>query len=130
MIKDIAEIHAMMGMHPAVKRLSKQDLAEFLQFRFRFLQEEVDEMRDASSAGDVVDALIDLVYVAVGTLDLFQVDTELAWDRVHAKNMLKAPGSNPNRPNRFGFPDMIKPEGWTPPNHDDNVGLLKGVYLC
>ena len=127
MIKDIAEIHALAGVHPVIARLNTAALAQFLEFRVNFLQEEIDEAKNARSAGEMVDAIIDLVYVALGTLDAFQVNTELAWDRVHAKNMQKIPGHNPSRPNQFGFPDLVKPEGWTPPNHDDNVGLLGKV---
>jgi predicted HAD superfamily Cof-like phosphohydrolase len=88
------------------------------------MQEEINEMKQALLAEDVVDAVIDLMYVAIGTLELFEVDTQKAWDTVHAANMAKEPGFNENRPNEFGFPDLIKPEGWKPPCHVGNTGKL------
>ena len=38
--------------------------------------------------------------------------------------MAKEPGVKPGRPNPFGLPDLIKPEGWQGPNHEDNHGNL------
>ena len=126
-IEDLVEIHAKMGLGPIMQAMSNKKLLQFLDFRVLFLYEEVKESKDSNKAGEVVDAMIDIAYVAFGTLEAFGVDVQKAWDLVHAKNMLKEPGSNPTRPNKFGFPDMIKPEGWTPPNHNDNVGLLGKV---
>jgi len=148
-VKDINEMHTKFGVHPVINGLDKDKLLTFLKFRLDFLQEELDEMasatreledmmtseihpmaRDANSlkaADDIVDALIDLCVVAIGTLDAFGVDAHKAWDRVHGKNMQKNAGVNANRPNPLGLPDLIKPEGWTPPSHADNIGLLKKI---
>jgi hypothetical protein len=38
--------------------------------------------------------------------------------------MNKEVGIKPSRPNPLGLPDLIKPEGWTPPSHEGNHGLL------
>jgi predicted HAD superfamily Cof-like phosphohydrolase len=84
----------------------------------------MNELSTAETADDVVDALIDLCVVAIGTLDLFDVDARLAWDRVHEANMNKQVGIKESRPNPLGLPDLVKPEGWTAPSHKDNVGLL------
>ena len=127
-IKDIAEMHDKFGVNPKVAALSANDLASFLQFRINFLQEELDEMKSATNGDDVVDALIDLCVVAIGTLDSFGIDSNLAWDRVHAANMAKEVGIKPSRPNPLGLPDLIKPSGWTAPTHADNVGLLNKLY--
>jgi predicted HAD superfamily Cof-like phosphohydrolase len=81
-----------------------------------------------NSAEDVVDALIDLCVVAIGTLNAFEVDADLAWMRVHEKNMQKEVGIKATRPNPLGLPDLIKPEGWEAPTHADNVGLLSKLY--
>jgi hypothetical protein len=135
-VQDIADMHTKFGVNPVIRELSKEQLKQFLQFRIDFLKEELQEMDDALNdpaftkdrADETVDALIDLSVVAIGTLDAFDVDSHEAWARVHDKNMQKNPGVNANRPNPLGLPDLIKPAGWTPPTHVDNVGLLKKVF--
>ena len=73
---------------------------------------------------EIVDGLIDLCVFAIGTLDVFGVDANEAWDRVYDANMVKNVGVKPGRPNPFGLPDLIKPEAWTPPTHNGNHGDL------
>jgi predicted HAD superfamily Cof-like phosphohydrolase len=127
-VADIAEMHTKYGVNAKVREFDKEKLQKFLEFRISFLQEELDEMKSASNGDDVVDALIDLCVVAIGTLDAFDVDAHKAWDRVHTANMSKQVGIKPSRPNPLGLPDLIKPEGWTAPTHVDNVGLIEKIY--
>ena len=126
-VKDIAEMHAHYGVNEVVNNMKPETLREFLQFRIRFLQEELDEMSEATNAEDVVDALIDLCVVAIGTLDSFDVNSHQAWDEVLKANMNKVVGVKASRPNPLGLPDLIKPEGWTAPSHEKNHGLLTKV---
>jgi len=121
---DIMIMHEKYGVFDKVQAFDKKKLNKFLQFRIKFLEEEMNELSTAETADDVVDALIDLCVVAIGTLDLFDVDARLAWDRVHEANMNKRVGIKESRPNPLGLPDLVKPEGWTAPSHKDNVGLL------
>lgn len=129
-VKDIAEMHTKYGTNEAVRSMDRAELTSFLKFRVNFLQEELDELKSASANGipidapEVVDALIDLCVVAIGTLDAFDVDAHKAWDVVHKANMNKEVGIKESRPNPLGLPDLIKPEGWVAPSHDDNTGLL------
>lgn len=127
-VKDIGEMHRKYGVNEAIRKMDKEKLAKFLEFRANFLQEELDELKTAKNADDVVDALIDLCVVAIGTLNAFDVDAYEAWDRVHRANMMKEVGIKESRPNPLGLPDLIKPEGWYPPTHVDNVGLLEKIY--
>ena len=139
-VKDINEMHHKFGVREVVNTFDKDKLEAFLKFRIDFLQEELDEMRNAvvdfqsgkidgtKAADDTVDALIDLCVVAIGTLDAFDVNAYTAWDRVHYKNMEKEVGIKASRPNPLGLPDLIKPEGWTAPTHEDNIGLLSKTY--
>ena len=53
---DIAAMHQKFGVKEAVAGFDKEKLAKFLEFRINFLQEELDEMKDAKNADDVVDA--------------------------------------------------------------------------
>jgi len=133
-VQDIHDMHTKFGVRPVIAGLNKEKLAKFLEFRLNFLQEELDEAKEAAVSGDpskaedVVDAMIDLCVVAIGTLDAFGVDAYTAWNRVHEKNMQKEPGIKPERPNPLGLPDLIKPAGWTAPTHADNVGLLDKLF--
>lgn len=127
---DLFEMHQKFEFHTRVNELNPQQLAALLVFRVDFLEEELEETKQAVLMGDkdeIVDGLIDLCVVALGTLDLFRVDAQEAWNRVHAANMAKVRGNNSNRPNPLGLPDLTKPEGWTAPTHVDNTGLLGAV---
>lgn len=126
---DIRAMHAKFGVREVIRNLPPDKLKSFLKFRLDFLQEELDEAIRADKHEDVVDAMIDLCVVAIGTLDAFDVDANEAWNRVHEKNMQKEPGIKPGRPNPLGLPDLIKPAGWTAPTHADNVGTLDRVKL-
>ena len=130
---DIKCMHYLYKMQDAVDKLDKPQLKAFLQFRINFLQEELDELKKAAipnqplDAEEVVDALIDLCVVAIGTLDLFGIDANKAWGEVLLANMKKEPGIKEGRPNPLGLPDLKKPEGWEPPSHKGNHGKLHGI---
>ena len=97
-----------------------------LQGRLDFLKEEIEETQEAfdeNNAEEIVDGLIDLIVVAVGTLDRLEVDSWKAWAEVRKANMSKKVGVNKKRPNSEGI-DLVKPEDWQPPSHKDNLGIL------
>ena len=130
-VQDINDMHAKFGVHDWVaKKVAEGDttsLRKYMQFRIDFLKEELKETSDAFEAGDaeeIVDGLIDLCVVAIGTLDAFGIDAYKAWDAVHTANMTKEPGVKPSRPNPLSLPDLIKPEGWVAPSHEGNHGLI------
>jgi predicted HAD superfamily Cof-like phosphohydrolase len=125
---DITMMHEKYGVHPVVEKMDADTLRKFLEFRVRFLEEELTELKTATNADDVVDALIDLCVVAIGTLDGFGVNSHKAWDAVLEANMNKKVGVKESRPNPLGLPDLIKPEGWTAPSHADNEGKLKEIF--
>ena len=131
--KDMEKMHQKYGVHEAVDKLDKGQLKAFLQFRINFLQEELDEMKKAATPNqpidseEVVDALIDLCVVAIGTLDAFGVDSHKAWKEVLIANLNKEVGVKESRPNPYGLPDLVKPEDWKAPNHKGNHGKLSGL---
>ena len=126
-VKDMNDMHAKYGVHRWVKN-NPDKLRKYLEFRINFLQEELDETQRAAfiyeDPEEIVDGLIDLCVVAIGTLDAFGVDANAAWDEVLKANMAKEVGVKPERPNPLGLPDLMKPEGWEPPSHEDNTGLF------
>ena len=126
-VNDVIDMDHKFGFNEKVKLLSKEDLHKLLEFRYMFMQEEMKELTkgvENKSPEDIIDALIDLCVVAIGTLDLYDIDIHKAWDVVHNANMNKQVGIKPNRPNPLGLPDLIKPEGWVGPSHIDNHGTL------
>jgi len=122
--QDIKDMHDKFGVNPVVRNFDNDKLLAFLGFRIRFLEEELNELKLADNADDVVDALVDLCVVAIGTLNAFDVDSYKAWDEVHKANMSKQVGIKASRPNPLGLPDLIKPEGWITPTHQENTGML------
>lgn len=123
-VQDIADMHRKFGVNEAVRKMDADKLKAFLEFRIRFLQEELDEMKNTDDPEEVTDALIDLCVVAIGTMDALDINALQAWDEVHAANMSKEVGVKATRPNPLGLPDLIKPAGWVAPCHEGNIGLL------
>jgi predicted HAD superfamily Cof-like phosphohydrolase len=134
LIHDMYMMHNKFGVHEWFEK-NKHDkdlMDKYLEFRLSMCKEELDETVAAYAAKDseeVVDGLIDLVVFALGTLDVFGVDAKAAWDKVYEANMAKSPGVKPGRPNPFGLPDLLKPEGWQAPSHEGNHGHLQNVLI-
>jgi Phosphoribosyl-ATP pyrophosphohydrolase len=126
-VRDIADMHTKFGVNEKVREFDADKLAKFLEFRINFLQEELDELKKSTDGEDMVDALIDLCVVAIGTLDAFDVDAYKAWNTVHRANMKKEVGIKESRPNPLGLPDLVKPKGWRSPSHKNNHGLFTQI---
>ena len=130
-VKDINDMHRKYGVHQQISQMDAETLRKYLTFRINFLQEELDELKaNQNNPEEIVDALIDLCVVAIGTLDAFNVDSHTAWKEVFRANMEKEVGVKPSRPNPLGLPDLIKPTkethgyDWTPPDHTGNHGYF------
>ncbi|MBU6231512.1 nucleoside triphosphate pyrophosphohydrolase family protein [Patescibacteria group bacterium] len=127
--KDVRECHEHFGLvlnGPRPRRLSKRKMLE----RIQFLQEELDELVTATglkgkgSAQDFAgqaDALVDLVYVALGTAAMMGLPWGALWDDVHRANMSKVRGIT----HRGHKVDLAKPAGWVGP-HTDEILTLAG----
>ena len=126
---DMSNMHFKFGVHKWLRDNGndKELMRKFLEFRIAFLEEELNETKEALANKDpeeIVDGLIDLCVIAIGTLDAYGVNAHQAWNAVLEANMAKEPGIKPERPNPLGLPDMMKPEGWTAPSHEGNHGNL------
>ena len=129
-VEDMNQMHHKYGVHQAVENMDKDTLKKFLQFRIDFLQEELDELKsNTDNPEEIVDALIDLCVVAIGTMDAFNIDAHRAWKEVFRANMEKEVGVKASRPNPLGLPDLIKPEGWKGPSHKGNYGYLNFIDM-
>jgi dCMP deaminase len=96
-------------------------------FRIGFMKEELVEFEDACLTGDLADAfdaMIDLVYVALGTAAMMRVPFDDGWAEVQRANMAKerAHSASDPRSTRGHSLDVVKPEGWRPPD-------IEGVLL-
>jgi predicted HAD superfamily Cof-like phosphohydrolase len=116
--RDVFLFHQKFGLTPPEKPklLDKDTLA----FRKKLIEEEYNEFFQANIAGDLekaADALVDLVYVAMGTAVMMGLPWQELWDEVQKKNMQKVRANHPSESKRGSTLDVIKPEGWTPPDH-------------
>lgn len=126
-VKDIHDMHAFYGMHEKFADFDDEKKKLFLKFRAEFIQEELNELKEniaIQNPEEIVDALIDICVVAIGTLDAFEIDSHKAWNEVLRANMQKQVGVKEGRPNPLNLPDLMKPDGWEPPSHEGNHGTL------
>lgn len=92
-----------------------------LRARLAHMREELDELEappgqsPASRLAEQADALVDLIYVAMGALLEMGVTPGPAFAAVHDANMRKVRGDVAKRPDSVGH-DAVKPEGWSPPD--------------
>lgn len=147
---DIRMMHLKFGVHDWFEKNKddKELMKKYLTFRLNMCLEELFETAEAvdleltidedgkfefvgdcenTDPEEIVDGLTDLCVFAIGTLDVFGVDANEAWDRVYEANMTKEPGVKPGRPNPFGLPDLIKPTEWQAPSHKGNHGNLSDI---
>jgi len=126
-VNDINRMQTKFGVRNWIANASPFMLRKYIKFRYDFLKEEMEETREAiiyEDSEELVDGLIDLCVVAIGTLDALGVNPHKAWDTVMKANMAKEAGVKPERPNPLGIPDMIKPKDWKAPSHEGNHGLI------
>lgn len=116
-VADNLDMHDQYGFQRATDKQDLETLKKHYQFRLSMIAEEYDELNKAKTAEDAVDAIIDLCVFAIGTLNLFGVDANAAWNEVHRANMSKGVGIKEGRPNPLGLPDLIKPPGWRGPDY-------------
>ena len=134
--KDMQDMHKKYGVNKWMQAELQSDvdwrkINKFMQFRLGMMQEELDETKNAfdkKDAEEMVDGIIDLCVFAIGTLEVFGVDANKAWDEVYRANMSKEVGIKEGRPNPLGLPDLVKPEGWTGPNHEGNHGNITDSF--
>ena len=134
--KDMQDMHKKYGVNKWVQAEKQSDVDikrfnQYMQFRLNMMQEELDETQNAfvnKDAEEVVDGIIDLCVFAIGTLEVFGVDANKAWDEVYKANMNKEVGIKEGRPNPLGLPDLVKPENWKGPSHKDNHGNITDSF--
>ncbi len=131
MFEDIKEFHKKFNLEALYNPgFLSEDVMEF---RIKFLEEELNEFIKAyedNNLHDAFDALIDLTYVVLGTAYLMGLPFKLGWDDVHEANMAKVKVENSAQSKRGHSSDVIKPKGWLAPDlHKYLVPKIKS-YIC
>lgn len=99
------------------------------EYRIGFMQEELDEYVTSIDLSEKIDALVDLVVVAMGTAYMHGFDWDAHWELVYEKNMQKRRAKEASESKRGHSLDIIKPREWTPPDHEPIIDdTLDGIY--
>lgn len=125
MLEKVRAFHEKFGV--PVNTTPQQLDAAASEFRIRFLKEEVEEYEIAVEQCDIVkqfDALLDLMYVALGTLLWHGFPAEQGFDLVHAANMAKVRVDHADNSTRGSAFDVVKPVGWVAPD-----GALEALLM-
>lgn len=152
-VADVADFHTKFGI--AVNPLDDAAQADL---RIKRLDEEWEELADsierAGTMRDTADAVIDIIYIAAGTVHLLgdkdggltdhinlskdilkgsfavlvrkynALPLQALWDEVHSANMRKARGTEGT--SKYGNKyDIVKPADWVPPFLDDALNAAK-----
>jgi len=120
--RDLRLFHSKFGLHyDGPPRFLPEELSKL---RIVQLHEEVNEYEDAVKNKDLhgqFDALIDMIYFAVGTIGVHGFPFQEGWDRVQAANMAKVRATCAADSKRGSASDVVKPPGWTPPDLSDLI---------
>lgn len=81
--------------------------------RYKWMLEEIDEFLEADNIYDQADAMIDLIYFALGTMVEMGVKPQKLFEIVHAANMKKL--WEDGKPHYNSDGKTIKPAGWADP---------------
>ncbi len=101
-------------------------------YRVNFMQEELNEFLSSYNQNDLegcADALVDLVYVAMGTAVIMGLPWEQLWKEVQRANMEKRLAKPDGSDSKRGSPlDVIKPPGWVGPDHSAALAGAGGRF--
>lgn len=115
--KAVADFHRRFGLEYAGP--SRALPSEYSDFRVARMQEELDEYKEAVEEENLekqFDALIDLVYIAIGNAHLHGFPFNEGFALVHETNMAKQRAKSSTE-SRYGTTyDIIKPPGWVAPD--------------
>jgi predicted HAD superfamily Cof-like phosphohydrolase len=126
LIKDIDAFHKKFKFEKNNK-VGIPDNNELVNFRTAFLLEELAEYAQAitkKDAAGALDALVDIVYIALGTAWLFNLPFEQAWQEVQRANMSKIRTKSKSKKRGTSF-DVVKPKGWRPPDIEQVIEEAK-----
>ena len=119
---DVREFHEKFG-HPVAPQPRMMERGRALS-RGKWMNEEVAEFLVAQDIYEQADAMIDLIYFALGTLVEMGLEADELFDIVQKANMAKLwPDGKPHYNPKDG--KVIKPDGW-----EDPAPKNQGLYRC
>lgn len=94
------------------------------------IKEEYEELTQARSQLEELDALVDILVVTIGAIHSMGADAEGAWNEVMRTNFAKIDSAT-GKVRKREDGKVLKPDGWQPPNlkpylYDENVLLKQG----
>jgi len=92
------------------------------EFRLVCLREEVAEYEEAETLADELDAIIDLIVFALGTLERHGFPFFRPFMKVMEANLRKKVAKNASASKRNFSIDLVKPEGWEAPDLREFTG--------
>lgn len=122
---DVGEFHRKFGIPLYDPRMACEfPTLATLEYRLKFMDEELREFRESIIENDLekaLDSLIDLAYVAFGTAHYFNAPLNPMWQEVQRANMAKVLVTRENCPPEKQYRAdeglVMKPPGWLPPQH-------------
>lgn len=123
LFRDVADFHELILKDQGEVSPSLISL-EYCVERASFMSEELTEYTEAITKADIVgisDALVDLIYVALGTAYKMGLPFNEIWAAVHSANMRKVRGTT-KRKNKI---DAMKPQGWVGPEAEIARAILR-----
>ncbi|QIG69705.1 putative NTP pyrophosphohydrolase protein [Rhizobium phage RHph_I46] len=132
----VSTMHEKFGFHETVDSFDKDKFLKFLDFRassqiqeevneylkaiedYRYAEERDDKEAMIAAIQEINDAIIDILVFTFGTatFTMTQDEVEKSYQTVMEANLKKERGIKPGRPNKWGLPDLLKPEGWVSPD--------------
>ena len=120
LIEDIEKFHEKYGLEYK-DSISRHLSPEEKEFRIRCMLEELQEYIAAKTLEEEVDALIDLIYFALGTSYRHGFNFYDGWKSVHKSNMSKVRAEKKEDSKRDFELDVVKPDNWKAPELDDAI---------
>ena len=124
LIEDVEEFHEKYDLQYE-EQISRHLIPEEKEFRARCMLEELQEYIEANTLEEEVDALIDLIYFALGTSYRHGFNFYDGWREVHRANLSKVRTPSKDCSKREFELDVIKPEGWEAPDLDPAINTEK-----
>lgn len=135
--EDVGDFHERMGLPRATGAEPHAPTllgADAFRYRVNFMFEELREFIESHAANDVAgcaDALVDLVYVALGTAHFMGLPFDDVWAEVQRSNMEKRRWreGDPVKPRTSPATafEVVKPDGWRPP---DVLGAVRARVVA
>lgn len=95
-----------------------------MKVKLNHMQEELQETLAAyknKNIYDFCDGILDLIYVASGTLNLMNAPAQALWTDIHLRNMEKVRATKDTMGKRGSTFDVVKPKGWVGPRTEDII---------